>query len=317
MEVIRFSDIQKLNIQPVECYEWVQKALALKSESLLPAKISLKLPDNVFFNFMPCYLPNIDRVGVKVVSRFPQNIPSLKAQLLLFEASTGKDLALMDATWITAMRTGAVAALTINTLEKKNAEHYSFLGLGNTSRATLLTLLESNPDKIYNIKLLKYKDQAESFIERFSNYKNVSFTVTDDMCDLFSSADVIVSGVSFSDKILGKDEWFKEGVLVVPIHTRGFQNCDLFFDKIVADDYDHVKDFKYFNRFKCFEELSSVLYPHGDQAGMGRISQKERIIAYNIGIALHDIYFASKIFERIKGDKIEDKLFIENNKFWV
>ena len=29
---------------------------------------------------------------------------------------------------------------------------------------------------------------------------------------------------------------------VIPVHTRGFQNCDLFFDKVFADDTDHVKD---------------------------------------------------------------------------
>ncbi|MDD6209459.1 MAG: ornithine cyclodeaminase [Bacteroidales bacterium] len=316
MKIIGFSEIQKLNIQPLECYKWVQEALSMKGESLLPAKISLKLPDNVFFNFMPCHLPLIDRVGIKVVSRFPQNTPSLKAQLLLFEASTGKNLALMDATWITAMRTGAVAALSINMLQKKDAKNYSFMGLGNTSRATLLTLLATNPNKIYNIKLLKYKDQVESFIKRFSNYKNISFTVTEDIKDLFSSADVIVSGVSFSDNIFGKDDWFKEGVLVVPIHTRGFQNCDLFFDKVIADDKDHVKDFKYFDRFKCFEELSDILV-YINNKGRGRLSQEDRIIAYNIGIALHDIYFASKIFDQIKGHKTEDKLLTENNKFWV
>jgi ornithine cyclodeaminase/alanine dehydrogenase-like protein (mu-crystallin family) len=48
---------------------------------------------------------------------------------------------------------------------------------------------------------------------------------------------------------------------------------------------------------------------------VGRANDCERILAYNIGIALHDVYFASKIYDLI-GTKTEDlNLFDENNKF--
>lgn len=312
MNIINFNDVQKLNISPLECYKWVREGFLMKNEILLPEKISLKLENNIFFNFMPCYIPKLDKVGVKIVSRFPEHTPSLKAQLMLFEASTGKELALMDATWITAMRTGAVATLAINTLQRSDAEHYSFIGLGNTSAATLLTLLSSSDRKL-KVKLLKYKNQADLFIERFSKFDKVTFTVTDSMEELFSTADVIISGVSFSDELLGQDAWFKEGVLVVPIHTRGFQNCDLFFDKVFSDDRDHVKSFKYFNRFKYFDELPNIL----NGKSKGRESDKERILSYNIGIALHDIYYASKIYERIVPKKQENKLLSDLSKFWV
>ena len=86
---------------------------------------------------------------------------------------------------------------------------------------------------------------------------------------------------------------FKPGVLVVPVHTRGFQNCDLVFDKVFADDEDHVKGFKYFDRFRNFAEISSVL----KKQTSGRIDDKERILAYNVGIGIHDIFFAMKIIQ--------------------
>ncbi len=38
----------------------------------------------------------------------------------------------------------------------------------------------------------------------------------------------------------------------------GFQNCDLFFDKFIIDDYEHVKGFKYFNKFKETIELQKL-----------------------------------------------------------
>jgi len=49
----------------------------------------------------------------------------------------------------------------------------------------------------------------------------------------------------------------------------------------------------------------------------GRTSDQERILAYNIGIALHDIYFASQVYDKVKDslpDISSDKL---SEKFWV
>ena len=95
--------------------------------------------------------------------------------------------------------------------------------------------------------------------------------------------------------------------------TRGFQNCDLFFDQIFADDVAHVEGFKYFNQFKQFDEFARILLKQNP----GRTSDQERILAYNIGIALHDIYFASQVYDKVKDslpDISSDKL---SEKFWV
>ena len=87
----------------------------------------------------------------------------------------------------------------------------------------------------------------------------------------------------------------------------------MFFDKIYADDTDHVSNFKYFNQFKYFNEVSKVLINEDE----GRKSDMERILVYNIGISLHDIYFASQIYNLIT-DNIQNKeLFTENKKFWL
>lgn len=107
----------------------------------------------------------------------------------------------------------------------------------------------------------------------------------------------MVSCITDADGLLVEDvNLFKSGVLVVPVHTRGFQNCDLVFDKVFADDEGHVKGFKYFDRFRKFGELSDVLSGKIE----GRSSNEERILSYNIGLGLHDVYFAYKIIENIK-----------------
>ena len=128
-----------------------------KDNTILPSKISMKPMENVFCNVMPSIINN-EYGGVKMVTRYPDRIPSLDSMLLLYDAQTGKNLALMDANWITAMRTGAVAVHSINLFAKSNYNQIAIMGLGNTGRATIKILLDLNPDKTFNIKLLQYKD---------------------------------------------------------------------------------------------------------------------------------------------------------------
>ena len=179
----------------------------------------------------------------------------------------------------------------------------------------MLSLLENEPDVRHKVLLFRYKNQAELFVERFSAYDNVEFTIVDDMKTLVSESDVIVSCVTEVDGLLCEDDTcFKEGCLVVPVHTRGFQNCDLFFDKVFADDTDHVRDFRYFNRFKKYAELQDVL--SGKNAG--RENDSERILSYNIGLAIHDVVFASKIYESLKdSDTADFEMQRNTDKFWI
>lgn len=296
MKYITNEEIIQQSISPAQCVEWVREAFCMKYESQLPPKISLHPQGNDFFNTMPCILPSkYDRFSVKIVSRIAGNKPSLHSDLLLYEASSGKLLAFMDADWITQMRTGAVAALAIQTLQSTNAQTYAFVGLGSTAIATMQCLLDILPaNKQIVCKLLKYKNHAEQFIDIFAKHTNVSFIIVETHNELIQNSDVIISAVTDMPTLFCEEEkCFKEGVLVVPIHTKGFQNCDLFFDHIFADDTGHVAGFKYFNKFKRFNELSEVL--------LGKLPARthgnERILAYNIGLGLHDAFFANKIFE--------------------
>lgn len=297
MRTVTGEQIEALKITPKQCVEWVTESFMMKYEAQLPPKISVHPQGIDFYTSMPCLLPNsFDRFGVKVVSRINGRKPALHSDLLLYEASTGELLSLMDADWITQMRTGAVAALTIQTLQKKDAHVYAFVGLGSVAKATMECFLAILPqDKHIIVKLQKYKDQAEAFAQQFADNR-VTYQIVESHEELVKDSDVIVSAVTEMTELFCEDNsLFKEGVLVVPVHTRGFQNCDLFFDHIFADDRGHVQGFKYFSQFKSFNELSEVLSGNIP----ARQSDKERILAYNIGLGLHDVVFATKIYERL------------------
>lgn len=297
MRIISSEDIQTLNISPEESVEWVRQAFLLKHQCQLPPKISIHPRGNDFFNTMPCLLPDeYHTFGCKVVSRIKGNHPALKSDMMVFDTITGEMTALINADWITARRTGAVAALAINTLRNSSASTYAFVGLGAMAYSTLDCFFATNKDKQITVRLKRYKDQAEKVIEKYHDIANVQFEICDTMESLVDGADVVVSCITDADGLLVDDvNLFKPGVLVVPVHTRGFQNCDTAFDKVFADDEGHVKGFKYFNQFRRFAELSDVL----SGKVKGRESDSERILSYNIGLGLHDVFYAHQILSRI------------------
>lgn len=314
MKIIGFDDIVKLNISPKICYDWVCEMLENKRESILPTKISMK-PEamyGVFFNCMPCLIPGSDCAGVKIVTRYPKREPCIDSQILLYRLSDGKNIALLDGTWITAMRTGAVAAYSIKKFAVPDYMSLGFIGLGNTARATLKTLLSVYDGRPLTVYLKKYKSQHQLFAKKFEVNSNLTFVFCDTVEQVIDRSEVIVSTVTFCEQDFCEDRYFREGCLLIPIHTRGFTNCDLFFDKVYADDRNHVKHFKYFDKFKYFAEVSDVIA----QTKEGRTSSDERIIVYNIGISLHDVYFAHKI-EKMCNDAIEMDLYAPKEKFWV
>jgi ornithine cyclodeaminase len=297
MKYISNSEIKSLGISPMECVEWVRQSFKMKYDAQLPPKKSVHPQGIDFFTSMPCLLPaQYDTYGVKVVSRINGRKPALKSDLLLYQASTGELLALMEADWITQMRTGAVAALAIELLQKRNASIYSFIGLGSTADATMACLQAILPNnKKYIIRLKHYKEQAELFAIKWAK-SNYSFSIVDSNERLLENCDVLVSAVTEMPELFCSDNTkYPEGILLVPIHTRGFQNCDLFFDHVFADDKGHVETFKYFSQFKTFNELSEVLL----NKTLGRKNEKQRIIAYNVGLGLHDIWFANQIYKII------------------
>ena len=321
MKVISAKTIRDLNITPKQCVDWIYESFALKAEAQLPAKISVHPTDTDFFTSMPCLLPqskdnrDIRYFGVKEVHRIEGAVPSLGSDMLLYNAKNGDLLALVDADWITTMRTGAVAAASSRALRKKDASCYGMLGLGNTARASLLCILEAEPEKHFKVKLLRYKDQAELFIVRFKDYGNVSFEIVDDIRDIARSVDVLISCITSANGLIVEDESiFPPGITIIPVHMRGFQNCDTTFDRVFGDDTGHVRNFKYFPQYQDYNEIGEVFAGRDP----GRKAENQRIIDYNYGLGLHDVLFASKIYEMVAKQGLpEVEIAKETEKFWI
>ena len=317
VSVIQQQQIDQLNINPKECIEWVKQGFLMKDEVQMPAKLSVHPQGEDFMTSMPCLLPKHDGkkyFGIKLVSRIEGQTPTLKSDITLYDAETGQLLAVMDGDWITAMRTGAVAALAARTFQRQNVDTYSMIGLGNIARAVALCLIADNSERHITIRLMRYKNQAELFIERFKTYNNVTFEIIDNPTVFLSEADVVISCVTVATELLfPSNNLYKRGVTVIPVHVRGFQNCDLFFDKVFGDDTGQIQTWKYFNQFHEYDEIHHVLQGKNP----GRTNDDERILSYNYGLALHDIVFASKIYEKAINTSQGFEYQKQDRKIWV
>ncbi len=319
MKIISQQDIKNLGITAKQCCDWVRESFSLKQDAQLPAKISCHPADFDFFTSMPCLLPEDAEgnrfFGVKEVHRIKGAVPSLGSDMLLYDAKNGELLALLDTDWITTMRTGAVAAVSAHVLRKEGAYKYGFVGLGNTARAAMLCILEDEPEKHFEVQLLRYKDQAELFIERFRDYGNVTFTIVNDIVEMARTVDVFISCITDANgQLIDDEKVFQPGITVIPIHMRGLQVCDTTFDRVFGDDTDHVKGFRYFPQFNDYSEIGEVLAGRDP----GRKSQDQRIIDYNYGLALHDVLYASKIYKLMQDkDTCEVEIVKETDKFWA
>lgn len=293
MKVLTDEAIRSLGVTPAQCVAWAEASLKSKPDADLPPKTWQHFPGDVFVNTMPCFIPSINRYGVKVVTRHPGQHPALKSTILLVNMANGDCLACMDGTWITAMRTGAVEALAGKTFVNGFDEAaFGFVGLGNMAHATF-ECLYSLFDRPHDIWLLRYKNHAEEFMSLYGDRPNVRFHLTESREELVARTEALYSCVTVMNEQFLSSDAYPPGYTLIPVHMRGFQECDLVFDRIFGDDTGHLSEFQYFDRFKSFAEFTDVLL--GKKPG--RQSSDERIICYNVGLGLHDVWFASRIYD--------------------
>ncbi len=316
--ILSATHIRKAAISPAECINWVEQSFRMKYESELPAKLSIHPQGDDFFNSMPALLPPVyGRFGIKVVSRIEGQEPALKSDILLYDSHSGELLAIIDGDWVTTMRTGAVTALTVRTFRATTSNIYSLMGLGNTACASALCLIEMANGAPVHFRLLRYKDQAERMQRRLAGYANVTFEIIDSIDEFIAGAEIVISCVTSAptNMFCPNDSLFRPGILVIPVHSRGFQNCDLAFDKVYGDDTGQVCGFKYFSKFRRYTEFSRVLL--GEEPG--REGADERILCYNTGLGLHDVLFACKLYDLL-GNEPDCESFIQRREheiFWI
>ncbi|MFR0544726.1 hypothetical protein [Limosilactobacillus reuteri] len=311
MKIIDFEEVKAIaeEMSPSEWYKWVDTALRNKEKFQMPPKIHITQNNGGYFNVMPAVYNEKNMAIVKMVGRHllkpGERRSVMMSDMMIYESDTGILRGTIDGEYITTLRTGVVAAHSALLFAKENFKEIGLIGLGNIMTVCFKTFISKLRNEEDNrkliVKLYKHHGQEKRFAERFSNLKDIKFVFCDSYEEVMTNSDIILSAVTKVTENFAADNCYKKGVTIVPICTMGFQNCDLFFDKIFTDEIDQIRGFKYFDSFKSVTNVTDVL----NGKSYGRQNDNERILVYDYGLAIHDLYFAYKFFNLAKGKSVD------------
>lgn len=310
------EEIKSLNIKYTDFLEWVDYPLRNRESFQFPTKTKMPLDGSDYCNIMPCAMKQNNILGVKIVNRNMkrrnEGSVNMDSQILLYDYDLCSLKALLDGSYITGVRTAAVAVHTILNMVRYY-DVVSLIGLGNVMNAIgemWFPLIQ----KDVTIKVMRYKKQAEAFKERFSKYSNISFEICDSHEELMDASDLIISAVSYTEQDFCAPEFFKKGCTIIPVHLRGFMGCDKIFENVVVSDLVRVKEFSSYNEMKKVTLTDDVL----NGKSLIRNNDLDRVIIYNLGLASIDLYFAEKIYSLIDSYKQDDVLNLgSESKFYI
>jgi len=154
--------------------------------------------------FMPAYLAAEDQMAVKIASVFEENsakgLPLIHSLVVVMDTSTGEPIAVMDGTYLTALRTGAASGVATDLLAHKDAQTVAILGAGAQGRAQLEAVCAVRSIQ----KALVYDtvpDRAASFASEMSRRLSLAVEAADTPAKALHQADVISTATSSSSPI--------------------------------------------------------------------------------------------------------------------
>ena len=270
----------------------------------MPAKVYLSV-EKGDFRAMPAALPGC--AGMKWVNVHPKNpslgLPSVMAILIYSDPETGYPLAIMDATEITAYRTGAAAAIASKYLARPDSHTVGIIGAGFQAytqilaHAELFNTISINAFDVSNAAVVKLMRSLSQF--PISNCAIQEAVASDIVCTLTPSRSPII-----------KREWIRPGTHInaVGADAPGKQELDLAIVKdaiVVVDDLKQASTSGEIN-----VPIQRVAYSTSEVYGtlaeiaagkkMGRTDNRAMTIFDSTGIAVEDIAVAKLLFEKAK-----------------
>jgi len=255
------------------------------------------------FNVLRGFLGGqVGMAGVKVVGDFVGNytlgLPSELGLLCLFDPGTGAPVAVIDASGITEMRTGAVTAVGAKYLAPPRPRVLGHIGARGSAYWNVRLL-----DRLFGFEVIRVhsrrQESRDEFAARLSRDLAKPVIATTGWRSCVEGADIVVeaSRLSAPEPLL-RTEWIKPGALVVPYGTMSAVELSLtdIMSKIVVDDWGQCATGK-FGSLRAHVEAgkltAATLHAELGQivAGLrpGRESDTETILFWHRGLSLSDI----------------------------
>ena len=296
------ADVEAVGLTGVEVIDILDELFTAKREGAveMPAKIGVHPRDDAFIHAMPAYLASADVVGIKWVAGYPDNqdlgLPYIHGLFVLTDAGTGAPLAVMDATWITEIRTAAASMLGIRALAERPVEALGILGCGRQGTVHLELSKEVFPG-LARVRLFDRHPERSEALGRA--HPELDVRIVDRGDQVAENADVVITTAAIvrdPDRPLHRSHLAGATVACAIDFDASFSE-DLFEDAalFVVDDvpqYRHYVDQGYFAGYPDDPvELSDALAPNAAHPPGLRVFVP-------LGIALEDLAVAAEINRR-------------------
>lgn len=144
--------------------------------------------------------------GLKMLNNFPFNqekrLPPFNGMLMLFDSETGIPLGVMDAAYITCMRTGAAGAIGAQALARKDSETVLILGTGKQAEFQIAAILTAMPGiKRILIGSPLHPEHGQSFAAECPTHLKYKFAIEREDCS-FEAASCLETAAAESDIII-------------------------------------------------------------------------------------------------------------------
>lgn len=210
MLVLTADDVRKA-LPMNESIESMKNAYAALSsgKAVVPLRTRLSIPNSEALSlFMPAFVNSQDgdALAVKVVSLFPTNpargLAYIQAAVLVFDPQTGRAIALLEGSSLTAIRTGAAGGAAIDLLARQESKVAAIFGAGAQARTQLEAACTARPIET----VFLYARNAEKVLAFAAEMKSKTFVTKDVRVALspreaIEHADIICTATSSSQPV--------------------------------------------------------------------------------------------------------------------
>jgi ornithine cyclodeaminase/alanine dehydrogenase len=278
----------------------------------MPPKPGIHTRPDAFIHAMPAYIKTTGAAGMKWIAGYPENtdrgLPYISGLLILNDPETGFPIAVMDAAWITAMRTAAATAVAAKYLCRPDVKSMAILGCGvqGTSNTDALMSVLSGLNHIYAYDIRSAA--ASVFGQQMHEKYNVQCTICKSPEEAVRAADVIVTAgpiLRYPTPVIVL-EWIRQGAFVCTldfdsyVSAQVFQSADLF-------STDDVEQLRYYQKAGYFNGVPSDALDLGKVVAAGlptRRKASDIVISANLGLALEDVAVGQEVLRRAKTKQI-------------
>ena len=319
-------DIEGLGLTDADILDAVEGSLDAQGRkaTVIEPRVHL-VPENSslgHFNVLRGVVHPLGLAGVKVVGDFVNNhkvgLPSELALLNLFDPTTGAPKAILDATSLTSMRTGAMTALGGKYLARKSSKVLGHIGARGSAywNVRLLNhLFDFDEIRVHS----KREESQQSFAQRLSSDLGKPVRAVASWEECARGADILVEASRLAEpQPLLETKWIKPGALVIPYGTMSAVEISLtdIMSKVVVDDWGQCRKGLPFGALRKHVDLDKITEQnlHAELGQIvaklrpGRENDQETILFWHRGLSISDIALGHAMLEKAKALQIGQTL---------